>query len=216
MRAISSPSAKQGFTLIEILVVIATLVVLAGLLLPALTKPKNGRGRINCISNLKQVGLAMRMFSNDHGDKFPWAVTKAEGGTMEYIYSTEVFRHFLAVSNELVTPKVLLCSSDLQRQRTGDWNSFSNTNLSYFAGLDADETRPQSILSGDRTLSLNGTSAVGFVLVRSNSNLQITQGSHAGAINIAFGDGSAQQLSASAARIVLQTSNALPMRLAIP
>src|SRR4051794_38777944 len=101
MKTSYAPCTKQGLTLTEILVAIVVIAVLAGLLLPALNKPHHGRGRINCVSNLKQVGLAMRMFSNEHNDKFPWAVPMASGGSLEYSNSMEVFRHFMALSNVL-------------------------------------------------------------------------------------------------------------------
>ena len=158
----------------------------------------------------------MRMFSYDHGDKFPWAIRAAGGGSFEYTTSTEVFRHFMALSNELITPKPLACSSDLERQRASGWDFFSNTNLSYFAGLDADEGRPQTILSGDRNISVAKTNINGLMIVSSNDSVRVLPGLHQGAINIGLGDGSAQRVTETELRIWIQQTNPMPVRFAIP
>src|ERR1043165_4624070 len=129
-----SKTKNKAFTLIELLVVIAIIAILAGLLLPALAKAKARAQRINCTSNLKQVGLAFRMFSNDHSDKFPWAIADTDGGTLPSTAPLDVYR---SISNELSSPKVLACTSDTGKQKASSFDpaltgGFTLNGLSYF------------------------------------------------------------------------------------
>ena len=75
---------KNLFTLIELLVVIAIIAILAAMLLPALAKAREKARAISCVSNMKQVGLAVRIYSDDNGDMTCPSHMKVGGTVWEY------------------------------------------------------------------------------------------------------------------------------------
>lgn len=83
---------------------------------------------IMCINNLKQIGLAARIWANDNNDVLP--------------------PDFLSMTNELSTPKVLVCPADTGRSAAPDWRQFSAANLSYeYLNPSGSETDPQAVLA---------------------------------------------------------------------
>lgn len=122
-------------------------------------------------------------------------ISTNDGGTMEFSDTTNVFLHFRAASNELSTPKILVCPSDTPKVRSADFTQFDNRNLSYLIGIDAREDQPQTILSGDRNLMTNGVAlGSGIFQLTTNIVMDWTKEIHKSAGNIGLADGSVQQV----------------------
>ncbi|HEY0455871.1 MAG TPA: prepilin-type N-terminal cleavage/methylation domain-containing protein [Verrucomicrobiae bacterium] len=173
--SINSSRSRTAFTLIELLVVIAIIAILASLLLPALAKAKARAQRIKCVNSLKQIGLAFRMWSNDHDSKYPWRVLPSEGGSAQAT-PQKTYVHFLPITNELVTPKILRCPSDSKKSEASDWSAIvDNSHISFFVAYEGDETKPQSMLSGDSNVN-NANNGVQCGVLTAVWNLLLVSG----------------------------------------
>jgi len=64
---------RRGFTLIELLVVMAIIMILAGILMPVFSQAREAARKVDCLSNLRQLGIAAMMYAEDHGGRLPSA-----------------------------------------------------------------------------------------------------------------------------------------------
>jgi len=225
---------SEAFTRIELIVVIAVVFVLLSMLLPANRHVYSRAPRISCINNLKKIGTAYHLWANDHNGHFPASESVTNGGWREFLTSAD--QGFLCWTNYATMAnyglgndgKTLLCAADDRKPANGLNNLGSNINLSYFVGVSADDSQPQSLLGGDRNLGGGTKSAddYGFspengrgndVAVQTNStagpvcwSLKMhSSGSSAGAGNILLADGSAQQVTSGSFRANWQPNGGL-------
>jgi prepilin-type N-terminal cleavage/methylation domain-containing protein len=206
---------KKAFTLIELLVVIAIIAILAAMLLPALAAAKKKAQKINCVNNLKQVGLSFRLWEGDNGDKYPMTVTVAQGGAGDYVAKNGTAPGtynpicvFQVMSNQLSTPKILYCPSDAIHS-TGPATNFSNAsivgNVSYFINGDAVESDPQMVMSGDCNIATSTTANRQTTATKYGTGWAWTANDlHQKSGNVQLSDGSVQSLTVSALQTALQ------------
>ena len=223
MKTQSLSSRRDGFNSLDLLVMLlaVAVVVMVGLaFLRSRQQPMSKR--INCANNLKQIGLSYRIWASDSGDKPPPQVSANIGGTMELVASGLVFPHFAAMSNELGTPKIIVCPEDTKRQWGTNFATLTDTNVSYFVVPEADESLPNLILSGDRNLTTNKVALKPglFTLTTNRVVMGWTSQIHQDAGNIALADGSVQQPSSRrlhefATNSLAATTNST-FRIAIP
>ena len=147
----------QAFTLLELLVLLAGVVILVALLLPALTNRARINGGPTCMSNLRQVGIALQMFAGDNNNQFPPQVSITNGGSLEFLSSNSPALHFRTLSNYLfLNWRVLRCPADGARQPLTNNGVLLDRNVSYFLSVDATPRMTNAILAGDRNLELAG------------------------------------------------------------
>jgi len=103
---------EAAFTLIELLVVIAIIAILASMLLPALARAKETGKRISCVNNLRQLGLSMQMYVDDHEGLQPQRTINLPGGS----WPNQLLDYYK-------DNKVLVCPSDLNPQSNSGANS---------------------------------------------------------------------------------------------
>ncbi len=207
-----------AMTLTEVLVVIFVVAVLVAVLLPALAPHHDGRLPISCVNNLKQVVFGYRIWAGDNNDRYPMQVSIANGGTMGLNNGQNAWINFLVMSNELATPKILVCPQDKEHQPPAtNFSSQLVGHVSYFVGMDADQDHPQMFLSGDDNFAIGGVPVKsGLLEFSTNAPIAWTAERHVNAGNIGLADGSVASVTDSGLINLLHQTGVATNRLAIP
>ena len=213
-----SKKRNAAMTLFEVGAVIAIVLILVVVLLPALNTIRHRAARITCVNCLMQIGMAARVWAGDNGDVYPMGISVTNGGSMEMVATGDVVQTFLVMSNELSTPYILYCPADTARIRTTSFAGLSNSNISYFISVDAtNDTNPQMIISGDCNFENGGVPVKsGLRSFWTNDPVAWSATRHVLKGNIGLADGSVQTADSSKLRDLLQQTGLATNRFAIP
>jgi type II secretory pathway pseudopilin PulG len=206
----------------ELLAVLAVLGIVGLAILPLLANTSARGDRVACSNNLRLIGRAFLTWSAEHGEKNPWELTVAQGGTRDHYLRANPWFQFFFISNHLASPKFLACPADsgppLPRRTAFAWDTapggllnvnYQNNSISYILGRFATPAEPQSILSGDRNLPASqvGDELFGVAyLVGTPRNPPVAWNStvHLEGGNLLFSDGCVEQTDSRRLREALQ------------
>jgi competence protein ComGC len=210
--------AQAGLGLIELLAILAVIAVAFFLLMPQIIRCKAKPERIKCVNNLKNIGLAFRIFASDNNDQFPPQILATNGIDVTSLRALEVFRF---LSNELSTPKMLQCPADKQRAAqlpTTNFARLTTKNISYFASLSVNQIDLTSFLAGDRNILTNGQPITGLLTLTTNiaPTLSWSKEMHVEQGDICMADGSVQQMSSSRLKQSIRDQDLQTNHLAFP
>jgi hypothetical protein len=200
----ASPRSERGFTRLELVVTLACLATLLACAVPSVLGNGVKSARAVCLGNLRQIGVAFQAWAAPNGERYPWMVQPPDGGSYQ---QSSAYWHFLVASNELGSPRILVCPADPAKTSVRSWEFFNNNNLSYFVSLHHNGIgRDQALLSGDRNVVGNGYATCAQAGIGSALELDTTYSTtwqpsiHAGCGNVVLDDLSVHFATASALR----------------
>ncbi len=204
----ASPRAR-ALSLPELVMIMAVVGLLLLILIPGLVPRRKNSVQFGCLIHLKQVALGFQLWASDHDGQYPMAYFTNTAGGPAFADSSNAYRYFQALSNELLYTSLLICPTERTRSAATNFTSdFNNQRLSYFVGLQARQSNSNLFLAGDRDLTNRQTLQNGILQVTTNQNARWSGKLHRGGGNVALADGSAMWLPDAALEKALAKSMA--------
>jgi type II secretory pathway pseudopilin PulG len=227
-----------AFTRIELLAVLGALGVLASVAGPGLANNKPHSQRAVCVNNLRLIGRAFQEWASEHGDIYPFrmeAISQGggysmDGGTIGHPLDNNAWFQYSWVSNQLGTPKILICPSDspsairAQRRTASNFGAsnnggfmhleYQNNATSYILSLTSLYDYPQTIVSGDYNLGglspgASGPGGIASAYGAYPPNVRWTNSVHGECGNLVLSGGQVLQLSTEGLRRALSDASAV-------
>jgi type II secretory pathway pseudopilin PulG len=214
----SARNRSLAFTRLELLIVVVVALALGAVVLPVLANSRPRSQQAACFNNLRRIGLAYNSWANDYGDRLPYQVdaiptsSGGSGGTRTHPLSANVWFQFAWISNELATPKILVCPSDPQAIQTTEFTvspvtgflhpNYRTLAVSYLLADPGSADGVPFVISGDRNwagVGVYGQSACSYfgvaygVPIR-NPSVKWTGSIHGNSGNLLLSDGNVRQL----------------------
>lgn len=150
-----STKARAAFTLIELLVVIAIIAILAAILFPVFARARENARRTSCLSNLKQIGLGFKQYTQDYDEKFPVSYNPVGGELLDWA---------MAMQPYVKSAQIFQCPSetngpDLSFGYYGYSDYWVNRRICGIAGTDAWLGRSEADLNATSLICLLGDGA---------------------------------------------------------
>ncbi len=129
--------------------------VIAAMLLPALAKNKHTQRPTDCQRNLREIGLAFKVWALDHNDQYPFNVSTNSGGTRELCavgpdgFDQNAIAHFRLISNELSNASFLVCPKDPRKHPAQNFSELGELTVTYRlrTGTNINSDNPQEVLA---------------------------------------------------------------------
>ena len=132
---------RHGFTLVELLVVVAIIGVLVGLLLPAVQAARSAARRVECSNHMRQIGLAIHQYVDTHDGKFPYVLNHSDAARDQtWIYSLSPWLEKV--------DQMRVCPEDLRLKELVKTPNYPGTSYA-FNGYLSEPPPPRTTLSGD-------------------------------------------------------------------